>query len=307
LQQYRQSLILFCLASPSQYHGHVLGFENLYILDGSTDTRCVSFLRYARDILGANVVFTDANLNEIEAVMSKIATDIAGSSDLIMKVDTDEFLVVHNNITKTLSTSISEYLSGYSKDANHPLHLHGDSRVGYVQESVPSEEVCDQDIYSTLEKFPLGPVISMADDRYKAVFVSRKGRMKINLGGHIFEKTNGWTEFAMIHYHWRCFEIEVENCKRVLERHEYISPSDTDTEAKAKLVKKLGCPADNMCNCDQGKEKSFASGHKAFFYARWLDCPETCKTEYYRRDISNLEQNMELNNAMQKSYERFDL
>jgi hypothetical protein len=56
----------------------------------------------------------------------------------------------------------------------------------------------------------------------------------------------------------KCVEIEVENCKRVLERHEFISLSDTDEEAKAKLVKMLGCPADNMCNCDQSTMKHMA-------------------------------------------------
>ncbi|KAL7531344.1 hypothetical protein ACHAXR_003989 [Thalassiosira sp. AJA248-18] len=47
------------------FHGEVVGFHNLYILDSSTDPRCLSFMRYARDILGANVIFADINLNEI--------------------------------------------------------------------------------------------------------------------------------------------------------------------------------------------------------------------------------------------------
>jgi hypothetical protein len=89
---------------------------------------------------------------------------------------------------------------------------------------------------------------------------------------------NGWTEFGIIHHHFRCVEIEVENCKRVLEQHEFISPSDTDTEAKAKLVEMLGCPADDICNCDMKNVNSFASVHKAFYYARWLDCPDLTLT-----------------------------
>ena len=33
------------------------------------------------------------------------------------------------------------------------------------------------------------------------------------------------TSFGMLHFHTRCLDIEVENCKRVLERHNYIIPS----------------------------------------------------------------------------------
>lgn len=43
------------------YHGQLLGFENLYVIDASTNPKCFSFLRYARDVLGANILF---NCNE---------------------------------------------------------------------------------------------------------------------------------------------------------------------------------------------------------------------------------------------------
>jgi hypothetical protein len=70
--------------------------------------------------------------------------------------------------------------------------------------------------------------VSLADNPFKAVFVLSKGPISINLGGHVVAKdvTNGLTEFGIIHYHStsRCVEIAVENCKRVLERHEFISP-----------------------------------------------------------------------------------
>lgn len=151
-------MLTFCDSFCSQYHGHLLGFENLYILDSSTDTGCISFLRYARDSLGVNVLFTDANLNQLESIMTKIGKDIGGSSDLILKLDTDKFLAIHDNSTNTLTTSISDYLSGFAKNEMHPLCLVDNSRVGYIQAAMPLEEVCQKDIYSTPDKFPLRPV-----------------------------------------------------------------------------------------------------------------------------------------------------
>eukprot|EP00957_Ditylum_brightwellii_P208925 15359552-Ditylum_brightwellii.AAC.1 len=73
------------LKSWVMYHGELLGYENLYIIDSSTNTHCISFLRYARDVLGANVLFSDTNLNEVEALLTEIGRKISGSSDFILK------------------------------------------------------------------------------------------------------------------------------------------------------------------------------------------------------------------------------
>jgi hypothetical protein len=78
------------------YHGKLLGFENLYIIDDSSDPRCTSFLRHARDHWGTNVIFCTADLNYLASEMSSIGEQIQGSSDLTMKLDTDEFFVVNH-------------------------------------------------------------------------------------------------------------------------------------------------------------------------------------------------------------------
>ena len=170
------------------------------------------------------MLFTDANLNQLESIMTKIGKDIGGSSDLILKVDTDEFLAIHDNSTNTLTTSISDYLSGFAKNEMHPLRLVDNSRVGYIQAAMPLEKVCQKDIYSTPDKFPLRPVGFIGEGTFKMVYESKRmamGANAINLGGHATGlRNNHWTKFGIVHYHWRCVEIEVENCKRVLERHD---------------------------------------------------------------------------------------
>ena len=135
------------------------------------------------------MLFTDANLNQLGSIMTKIGRDIGGSSDLILKVDTDEFLTVHDNSTNTLTASLSDYLSGFAKNEKHPLRLVDNSKVGYTQKSMPSKEVCKKDIYSTPEQFSLGPIHFAGNGHFKMVYESKQmamGRTHIGLGGHAF-------------------------------------------------------------------------------------------------------------------------
>eukprot|EP00553_Chaetoceros_curvisetus_P003864 CAMPEP_0204617556 /NCGR_PEP_ID=MMETSP0717-20131115/4495_1 /ASSEMBLY_ACC=CAM_ASM_000666 /TAXON_ID=230516 /ORGANISM="Chaetoceros curvisetus" /LENGTH=848 /DNA_ID=CAMNT_0051631117 /DNA_START=124 /DNA_END=2670 /DNA_ORIENTATION=+ len=294
------------------YHGYLIGFENLYILDSSTDSRCLSFLRYARDHLGANVIFGDINLNELTNVMTDIGRNIAGSSDIFLKMDTDEFLLVYDENTNNATTSISEYLAGFAKDKNHPLRLKQTSRVGYLQLSTPSEEVCKEDVYATPETFPLKPVDFIGKGSmawFKSVFASPgfvDNQEVVDLGGHAKRNAVNWTKFTIAHYHTRCFEIEVEISKRVLERHNYLSPLDTDEEALKKIGKMVGCEsADQLCSGEY-TSKSFASRHKAEAYARFLTCPERFKEWFYREEGQGV-LNREMLNIWHISEETFGL
>ena len=61
-------------------------------------------------------MFGDINLNDLEGVMSDIGKNIAGSSDIFLKLDTDEFLMVYNETTMTATTSISDYLADFADD-----------------------------------------------------------------------------------------------------------------------------------------------------------------------------------------------
>jgi len=254
-------------------------------------------------------MFSDANLNQLEQIMTDIGVNIGGSSDVIIKMDTDEYLFVHDNRTNTLaSTLISDYLSGFANDENHPLRLQGNARVQYVQGSVASEKVCKDDIHALPDKFPLGP-IALAENWFKMVYDSKEvqmGRSRINLGGHAFGDVPGLTKFGIMHYHYRCVEIEVESSKQVLERHAYISPSDTDDEAKVKLAAMFGCSTEDICHtCDF--EQSWVSGHKVALYLKWLNCPEEIEKSYYGNGQIGSENNSDFVQALQSSIARFDV
>ena len=49
--------------------------------------------------LGSLLIFKEANLNELESIMTENAKIIGGSSDVVIKMDTDEFLAIYDNRT----------------------------------------------------------------------------------------------------------------------------------------------------------------------------------------------------------------
>jgi len=298
-------------------------------VDSSTDSRCTSFLRYARDILGANVLFTNTNLVDMERLLTNIGKQIAGSSDIILKMDTDELLTVYNNKTNMLSpNSIQEYLSGFVGNETHPLHLNGNSRVGYVQSGFAKEEVCRDNLYPSLDKYFLGNLdyqayFKMVHDsktqltpkkrNNKMVYDSKtlltSNKMIINLGGHASSTINEdhRTQFGIVHYHNRCVEIQIKNSKTVLERSNHISPSDTDEEAKVKLAAKFGCSPVDMCNTCEFNQ-GFNSYHKAIIYLQYMDCEEKYRKEYYAESKGDgSKQNADLVHILQISNKRFKL
>ena len=56
------------------------------------------------------------------------------------------------------------------------------------------------------------------------------------------------TKFNTIHYYSRYTDINTEISKKVCKRHEFISPTDSKGDAKAKLVLKIKYSINNMCN-----------------------------------------------------------
>jgi len=78
------------------YHGKLIGFHNLYIIDSSTDKHCTSFLMHARDSFGVNVLFSPADLSQVETELNTVMGHLAGSSDFMIKVDTDDFVALYD-------------------------------------------------------------------------------------------------------------------------------------------------------------------------------------------------------------------
>lgn len=263
------------------YHGNLIGFHNLYIIDSSTDPAAISFLRSARDLYGANVLFLDIDLNQLTSVMTKIGAEVSGSSDFILKVDTDEFLVVFNSSGLTADIGVKKYLKDFGLDAGHPLRQligqHG--TVSYEQGSISDRDVCaEKGLNARPYEFQLDPTVSRQTG-YKKVFDARLvgTSVEVNLGGH----GGGLpTKFGILHYHNRCIESEVANSKQAVERHNYLDVHDSNEAAIEKLSRRCHCePTSDLC--DTCVTCSGNSYHKVKFYLNWLACPEKMEAKFY--------------------------
>lgn len=152
------------------------------LVDSSENSECKAFLIYARDILGVNVLFSSANLNKLEKIMTRVGRDLSGSSDYILKMDTDEYLAVYDEDSHVLKPSLikqyrSELLKNLTKPEDHTMCAR------FVSDSVPAKDVCAKDISAGPHLFPYHSVYSSS--RYKAIYDSRYiHKYKINLGGH---------------------------------------------------------------------------------------------------------------------------
>ena len=74
-----------------KYHGHLFSFENLFIIDGSTDQQVLNiYQKYENS--GINVITTNANLNRLATEITSIMHRHKGRNSFLIKLDTDEFL-----------------------------------------------------------------------------------------------------------------------------------------------------------------------------------------------------------------------
>jgi hypothetical protein len=243
------------------YHGELIGFDNLYILDGSGDDRSIAFLVYARDHLGVNVMFTPANLNELEKELTDVADVVRGASAFVIKMDPDEFLTLNTKssdcrsgsfLMKDVDCTLSPYaLQEYLSDANNLASIADGQklRIGFLAASPPNRELCDAGKGDEIGLLQFNLVSEALG--FKTIFDSRSFRI-VDLGGHkgdYFpphdEKPDKHTPLSIIHVHSRCLEHEVANNRKAMTSHQYISEEWSDEMVLTQLKKVVG---ENVCD-----------------------------------------------------------
>jgi hypothetical protein len=278
------------------YHGELIGFDNLYILDGSREDRSISFLVYARDHLGVNVMVTPANLNELEKELTDVASVVRGASDFIIKMDPDEFLTLNTNssdcrsgsfLTKDVDCTLSPYaLQEYLSDANNLASIADGQRlrIGFNAASAPNRELCDAGKGDEVGLLRFDPVLAAR----KAIFDSRSFR-GVDLGGHAGhyfpphnENPDKLTLLSIIHVHYRCLEHEIANNRKAVTSHQYISEEWSDEMALAHLKEEY--VGENVCNVTSHMQmkRSVSSLHKILHLAHALaKCPNMTPDGFY--------------------------
>lgn len=286
------------------YHGKLLGFEHLYIIDGSTDEKCVSFLKQARDELGVNVIFSKAGLNDLDKYLSQLGRDLGPSSDVILKMDSDEFLVFQtgNRTYVSLSNhavqddaygknstdtdcSLSPYgITEYLNSKSFRTLLSGQTlRIGSASLSTVDPHACESGkgamyvMAGTPEENRLvGFSIQTSRlDFFKSAFDSRTVN-SINLGGHVAKGLPPFdcakvppTKLGILHFHARCPHDLLLIDRKVVRGHGYVKETETDEEALARFKKQ--CKRENLCGITDKEIGSIASSHKVKGYLEHLD------------------------------------
>lgn len=290
------------------YHGEMLGFSNLYILDGSSDPRCIAFLRFARDHLGINVIYTPANLNELAEEMSRLAKSLDASSDFIVKMDVDEFLMLHNgnsdclraNNKKHNESSIDCSLSPYPVMEyldNHEANLGAYPYVkrlqlGYTSPSIYDGELCrSPDPDNNIGRIHFQEMVQNSKWGGVAVIkglVDSRLIDSIDLGGHGGRRQPPFVEspgkvqlvpLSLAHLHNRCMHHEIENCRKAMISHGFILETDSNEEQLRKL---MAMGANSKDPCEVRKVRPVASYHKVVPYITFLgNCPRWREDVFY--------------------------
>lgn len=294
----------------SYYHGDMVGFEHLYFFDGSRDLECIKFLKMLRHRFGSNVIFTETSLNDIPKDLNAVAQSIAAASDLIIKMDADEFLTLFTNNTSclydessngptdcTLSPhGLQEYLRNHEKNLG-PL-INGQAlNIEYVQRSIQDRVVCQSNRKYEIGEYRFEPVFDVAANRqasspiksvsstvptlrpFKALYDART-LDSVDLGGHFGFSLSPFSksEFPTTSYfgtklgvlHLHARCLEIEVENCRTVLVGHGYISEEDTITEQYNKLIQGLRRKNKLCSRQRFWRSVPSSHKALFYAKWL-------------------------------------
>ena len=273
------------------YHGALVGFQNLYIIDGSTDRESISFLAHVRDHYGVSVIFSKATLTQIPSVLTEIARALAHSCDFIIKMDTDEFLAGHKgssrcdfasenkNVNSTLDCHLSPYAMKQAANSLRKIATGGRLRLGWETNPLLQQGICDDpkrknDFLSwpfTHGAYPLQDYKTICDARTCA---------GLDLGGHwdrfqppVKNRHDGInTEIGAFHFHQRCWEAQAEQAKKVIVSQGFIGENDSKEEIFKKLQKRYGKEKQKtICSLEHPAQTlGGASSHKSLLVWQYL-------------------------------------
>ena len=215
------------------YHGSIFGFNNIHVIDASTITEQVNFLRTTRDNLGVNVYFSTANLNKVEDEFNSIMTEEKKYCDFIIKIDTDEIICNYDEVQKLLSVDRLTILS----HINNLVYNGSKYKVGF-QALNRVRDNCSDEEDTILTASDFSPVFKT---KFKT-FVPSISYKHIDIGGHTATISKPYdnsvhikSNLTILHFHFHCFGRYVALFKQAVIRHGHLSGRETEEEEIVKL------------------------------------------------------------------------
>ena len=212
------------------YHGHLFGYEHLYVFDGSTGEQD-AYLKWTAKHFPIHVRHSLVNLNHISGMLVAWMSEINDRYQWIMKVDTDEF-VAYAPGGKLDAASTSFHLPAGTAAVN--LAVEWQLIVTPVKSGSPTDSE--------------GAVIENAT-LFKHIYSGPKfNASTFNLGSHCSRKqpTAPAPGLAIVHYHARSYDEMIRVATQVIISLNYINATDNSSEMIRKLTL-LAPPSNPRC------------------------------------------------------------
>jgi hypothetical protein len=242
-----------------QYHGEIFGYENIYIIDDSDDVEVLDYYNSISKTFPINIYFNNPNLNNIVNKINEVMDCIKGDCDFMIKMDTDEFIGVYDENTNDVTISKEIIRNTFNK-----LIVNGYKyKCSCAMNSLPLDS----------KDNPLDYVYFTQPFKTSfKTFFNSKTHLYCDLGSHVgkvispYEEENkeNETNIMIIHYQNQNFYRYIDNCKKAIVSHEYISLNDDKETQISKLSKIWGVP----------------SIHKVELYLKYLTDPSYCNSYY---------------------------
>jgi hypothetical protein len=202
------------------YHGHVFGFEHLYVFDGSIGEQ-EAYLTRVAERFPIHVRHSLTNLNAISAELAAWMVEIKDRYEWIMKVDTDEFVA---------------YAPGGALNVTSPrLHLPGGTSAVLMEvEWVFNVEPVESGSPTETERAQ-----RVQAGSFKQIYSGSLFKIGLfNLGSHStqHQTTAAAPGLAVVHYHDRTYEDMVRLAFQTIVSHGYIRATDSRTQMIEKLT-----------------------------------------------------------------------
>jgi len=230
------------------YHGNILGYENLHIIDDSDD---VEILDYYKSISSLNLYQNNKTMDNVLKKINEVMDSVRDDCDFMIKMDADEFLGVYDQVNSDIFISKDVIINTIEKISINGLKY----KCSHTIESAPQyyqDNIFDYTNFTL--PFPNNFKTFFYSKTYEFCDLgSHTGKVKDPYDSNLYNETS----LAIVHYHFLNFKLFVETCRKTVIAHGYIDQDD-DIETQIKKLKNSGGD----------------SQHKINFYLRYLTCPD---------------------------------
>lgn len=219
------------IRSSVLHHGDLFGFENVHVIDNSDDPIVIDYLEKAASKYDVSVTFSTVGLGDLGDEITTAMLSKRHLCDFFFKLDTDEFLAVHDEATKSVLVDKSTFLRSLQK-----LPVDGQKYEISQRMEVMVQDTCEDPTLAT-NFYPLDRSGHMS----KFFFLS-KSLLMIDLGSHngridpaINQTYAHPSDIMILHFHNKCHDTYIRNMKEALASQGIFSLSDTPEKLKVAL------------------------------------------------------------------------